>query len=197
MPANDARVSWLTGLKKILQNTQLSYLFIRDALSRPTWWQARVSEFEETEIATHIKEYEVGVRIMLIQLVQAVLEESMRRIIDQVDPVACKGRAGRASFYSVYSDLLSRTSLERQQPVFNLLRLSRNTLHTNGVFRPVDGKDARVAFRGQTFEFRVGQRVGFLSLGLLLPLTEDVAVATYEIVTRPPVVGLRVVSRKL
>ena len=34
---NDARWAWFTGTKKVLQTTQLSYIYIRDQLSEANW----------------------------------------------------------------------------------------------------------------------------------------------------------------
>jgi len=36
--SNDARWSWFTGAKKIIQTSQICYLNVRDQLSDLSWW---------------------------------------------------------------------------------------------------------------------------------------------------------------
>ena len=139
---NDARWAWVTGIKKVLQNTQVSLVFIKLHMTEPIWWQKTgVQNFNPSEIPEHIKEFEVGARIVLIQLTFSVLEDTLRSITGALYPTD-QHRATQ-NFHNVYQHLLARTSLAVHEPLFDCYSVIRNMIHTNGTFYPQSDGDRK------------------------------------------------------
>lgn len=66
----------------------------------------------------------------------------------------------RVSFRNWYP---AETGTEEFGPLFQLVRLVRNTLHTNGVFLPEDEQAVSVEYGGETFDFRIGEPLTWLN----------------------------------
>lgn len=190
---NDARWSWFTGAKKLLQTTQLGGIYIRDSLSDEAWWRKRVQEFSPDEISEYIKEFVVFQTYGLSNALFTVTEESMRLILRSIDPEACN--KARGNFKSIYDLLLKRIGGEHHTDLFDFHRLIRNTIHTNGVFRPYNGKGRAIVFDGEEFHFRDGQKVDFVNLALVLRITTRLNKAMYQIVTSEPIVTIETIDR--
>lgn len=190
---DDARWAWFTGAKKILQTYQLSSVCIRDHLTQVAWWKEHSFEVDEVQIPDHLKEFSVLQLNGLSNGIFTITEESLRLIVSRIDPSACSGRRGK--FKSIYDFLLARLVLEKHAPLFDLHRLIRNTIHTNGVFRPRNERDVTVVFDGERFHFRNGRKLTFVNIRLLLRIVEHYNVAIMEIVSSEEVSRLASVAR--
>ena len=181
--SNDARCSWFTGAKKIIQTSQLCYLFIRDHLTEAEWWTRRATQFKEDEISEHIREYDIFVRYGFSNVLFTITEESFRSIVRAIDPTACDG--GRGDFLRVCKYLLNAAKKEEYAHIFDFHRNIRNAIHTNGVFRPRREIDRSFILWGKQFSFIVGQKINFQSYELLLRLVAQYNQVILEIVETP------------
>lgn len=99
-------------------------------------------------------------------------ESAFRVMVRALDPTACGG--GNAAFTSIYQWLLKKTGQQSDQPIYDLLRHIRNTkLHSDGVFRPENGRDATVLYRQETFQFEVNKPFTGFSWKLVTNLAQD------------------------
>ena len=75
------------------------------------------------------------------------------------------------------------------------MRLVRNTIHNNGVHRPKNGHDETVSYAGHTFEFKVGQQLGWMGDDFLTWLPDQLNHAMKQVVSSAGVSGLAVCPR--
>lgn len=190
---NDARWAWFTGAKKLLQTYQLGCVFIRDHLADAQWWKQRALDYDETQIPDHMKEFNVFQTYGLSNGLFTITEESLRLIVRALDQNA--GNQARDDFKNIYEYLLSCLSLNIHKDLFDLHRLIRNTIHTNGVFRPRNGQDQEIVFEGELFRFRDSQKIDFVNIELLLRMTSHYNAALMNIVSSGPVSELRRIER--
>jgi hypothetical protein len=163
---NDARRSWFTGAKLVISTSQLGYVYIRDQLTDVTWWKTKTIESNMME--EHVREFEIFLRYGFSNMLFTVTEETLRSVVRSIDSTACNG--GTANFESIYGYLLKFTQKQQYVDLFNFHRLMRNTIHTNGVFRPSNNQDKSVLFLGKQYDFVCGEKINFQSYELLLNL---------------------------
>jgi hypothetical protein len=190
---NDARWAWFTGTKKVLQTTQLSYIYIRDQLSEPNWWRSKTLEFKEEEINAHIQEYEVFIRIGVSNVIFIITEETLRSTVIAIDCKACK--RGKGSFNTIYEYLFQYIGDSKYRTLFDFHRLIRNTMHTNGTYLPQNNKDVELNLFGKAFKFTVGKKVNYLSIGTLLSLISRYKDAIFEIFENKNIKSIDYVKR--
>ena len=174
---NDARRSWFTGAKLVLSTSQLGYIYIRDQLTDITWWKEKT--IEHNMINEHVREFEIYLRYGFSNMLFTVTEETLRSVVRSVDSTACNG--GTSSFESIYTYLLKLTKKQQYLDLFNFHRLIRNTIHTNGVFRPTNHRDKSITFMGKQYNFVCGEKIDFQSYELLLNLVSQYKVALVDI----------------
>jgi hypothetical protein len=177
---NDARWAWFTGAKKILQVAQTSYIFIRDQLCDLDWWKSKTVEFNENQVSGHIKEFASIILYGTSNVTFTITEELFRNLVITMDPNACN--SGRANFSSICEYIFSKLDKRQYSNIFAFHRLIRNTIHTNGVYRPTNAKDLRIQYRGKQYLFQDGKVIEFFNYELLLDLIEDYNNAVYDIV---------------
>ena len=95
---------------------------------------------------------------------------------------ACTG------FDNAYKYVLSNLSLlGRFEELFEIMRLVRNTIHSNGVFSPTTGEDTAKRYKEKECIFQVGQRLGWYDNDMMSSMFEWISDAMWEIVTSPEV----------
>ena len=87
------------------------------------------------------------------------------------------------------------TALQELAPLFELIRLVRNTIHNNGVHRTQSGKDDTVVYAGRKFEFMHGQQLTWMGEDFLSWLPKQLNEAMSRIVQSDPVSGLTACPR--
>lgn len=132
-------------------------------------------------------------KLGFIQFVFSAVESSLRALLRALKPTAANN--GTAEFKSIY-DCLIRTELSLPSgqagiDVLDFFRALRNTLHNNGVSFHKLGTDITISYRGTSYEFIHGQKIGFAYWDLCLALIDDVldlvtAVIVHQRVTALP-----------
>ncbi|MEC7227284.1 MAG: hypothetical protein VXW00_10475 [Candidatus Latescibacterota bacterium] len=111
------------------------------------------------------------------------VESSLRLFLRAIDPAACNG--GMAEFKSIY-ECLFRSKLSAVPSngiaLLDLLRLVRNTIHNNGVYFHPNGNDASITWDGETFEFKQGSPVDFVTWDFMIRVSEALRQLLREVV---------------
>jgi hypothetical protein len=161
---HDARREFFVTLRVILQNAQLGYIFTRDQLCNEAWWKKQAGEFRLRMADQAIREYFLMVKFFSVHATAMATEETLRAIIRSAPTIFTV--APTAEFQSVHRHILKVIGLQRLEALFEIIRLTRNTIHTNGIFFPKTGKDIRLPFKERQFEFNVGKTLDWLSTTL-------------------------------
>jgi hypothetical protein len=165
----------------LIENAQLSYLLLRDHLTSDTWWQERLEAVSADKRDSVLHEYAIMVKWFLLHALFSVIEETLRAI-QRAAPKDIPVRGKYKSIAKVTESVLAVSATEEFNPLFRLVRLVRNTVHTNGVFLPEDEQDVSVEYKGETFGFKVGASLNWLNDQRAVWFVEELATAIDAIV---------------
>lgn len=172
---DDIRISVFGKLSGILHSAVVSAYFLQNHLTHKKWWEETYKDhfkMFEPSVPQTISCFDGQARAGLLLGVTSNAESAFRIIVRALDSTACG--AGNAAFASIYDWLLRKTDELPDKSTYDLLRHIRNTkLHSDGVFRPPNGKDAKVKYRGETFKFEVNKTFTGFNWKLVTDLAQD------------------------
>jgi len=191
---HDARREFFVTMRVILQNAQLSYLYMRDQLSDEDWWIKQHGKFRSIAAIQALREYALMIKFFTIHALAMTLEETFRAIVRSAPKTFTVSPEG--SFQSVYRHMLKVVSLQKFSELFEVIRNTRNTIHTNGIFRPKDGKNVQIIYKGRSFDFEVGRPLIWLQEDFLVWLPTELNEAMINIITSQPVATISKCPRR-
>lgn len=184
----DARPEYFMLLAVILQNVRLSFMFMRGQLCDPEWWRRRESQFFGPQVNDQayreaLEGYQIMGRQYFATQVVSITEYTLATIA-----TSGHGRfqlSHSSGFSNAYEYVLSRTSLlENYRDLFDLLRLVRNTFHSNGYFSGEE--DTVKIYNGRQYDFKLGQQIRWDNDDMIV-MTEWISDAMWEILNSPEV----------
>ena len=186
--SHDARREYFVTLRTILQNAQLGFLYIREHLTNQDWWAEHTGEYHEGTVLQALREHALMIKFFSFHATASATEETLRAIV-RADPPVFRLDPEAASFYSIFQRILKLSDCKRQyEDLFEIMRLTRNTIHTNGVYRPANHKNRIIDYGGRTFTFEVGKILAWMGDDFPEWLAREIARAM-ECVVRSPVVS--------
>ena len=188
----DSRSAWFDGTWKMLTLTPAHLQLSRGFLQHLGFWQ-RISPNMTADIHEALKsEADALYRWSIIHTTYSQLEEALRLIATAYDP---NFMSKPQSIAAVEGKLLSELGLEHYADLFLLTRLIRNTIHTNGYYRPDRGGDRDVPWDGTTYAFRVDSQISWLSWPFIAAHVKALCDAMSQIVTHQQIVSLPTIKR--
>lgn len=190
---HDARREFFVTCQGVLSNANLSYVFMRTSLSNPSWWDQYAGGMKATTAAQTLREFALMVKWVTSHQSSMAVEDTLRAIARAGGPQSFGVLARsvpKTSFKALYHGILKTTSLSKLEPLFDVIRATRNTLHTNGVFTPENGRSVAYTYKGRTFSFDVGKELVWLDEEAMVWLVREIEEAMYHIVTAPAVASL-------
>ena len=189
---HDARREYFVSLQVILGNAQLTYTFMKDQLCDEDWWVEKAGTYRPAMAEQSLREQALMAKWFTVHAMAMTTEETLRAIVRTDGPFTCKPTA---DLKPLYEHVLKVVDLQDHSPLFDLLRLTRNTIHNNGVHRPRSGKDETVEYDGRSFNFEVGKPLAWLGEDFVPWLASRLHVAMGEVVQSVPVSALDVCPR--
>ncbi len=184
--AHDSRREFFVTLRIILQNAQLGFMFMRDQLTNEDWWHKQTGKFNKSAATQALQEYALMLKFFSFHGVAVTTEETLRAIVRAdaptfgLDPV-------RASFQAIYDKLLQATGQVKYRNVLELMRLTRNTIHNNGIYRPQGGMNKTVNYGDKVFLFEINKPLSWLDDTFPAWTADQVSQAMKDIVRSSPV----------
>lgn len=123
------------------------------------------------------------------------IESGMRLLVRTLDSKACS--SGSAEFKSIYSFLLKKLKLKKYETLLDLFRLTRNTLHNNGMHLPTSGKNTLISYKGKSYVFEVWKLIDFVTWKFLFDLSEDIREMIREILENNEIVQFAIIPDPL
>jgi hypothetical protein len=160
-------------------------------LLKDAWWhehaQDGTSPAQKQKVAL---EFQSWIKVGFVTFVNAAIESSFRNLLRALDPSVANGAT--AEWKSIYTALLKRLSVRTvdPEPLLDLLRTIRNTIHNNGVYLSPKGGDLSITYNGNNFQFVHGNAVQFVSWQLLMQLGADVFDLLVSVIESPEIVAL-------
>ncbi|MGB9616816.1 MAG: hypothetical protein ACPL7J_05795 [Desulfomonilaceae bacterium] len=183
-PEHEARITAFSKLINVLNSLQLSFTFLSKHLLHKPWWDAigrtPIPDYDKQVYASEFANF---VKVGFVHAMFSSIESSFRLFLRALDPAACNG--GMAEFKSIY-DCLLRSKLAAEPTdginLLDLLRLVRNTIHNNGVYFNPRGADVTLSWQGETFEFRQGAPVDFVTWEFLIRVSDSLRILLRQVV---------------
>ena len=183
-PKHDARITAYSKAINVLNSVQLAFTFISKHLLHGQWWEAVArNPVPDQDKQIYANEFANFTKIAFVQGIFLAIESSLRLFLRALDPVACN--SGMAEFKSIYECLFkSKLSTIPSDGIalLDLLRLVRNTIHNNGVYFNPSGNDASITWNGETFVFKQGAPVDFVTWEFLIRVSEALRQLLREVV---------------
>ncbi len=190
--ARDATLTLFAKCVNVLNSTQLGMVHIQFNLTQKQWWTS-ISKvpIADADLQLYLNEFDMFIKLGFVQFLFSSIESSFRLIVNAISPTACSG--GTAEFKGIYSFLLSRLTLQKYEPLLDLLRCIRNTIHNNGVYFPRSGNNETMVYNGTTYSFEIGKPVDFVTWQFLFGLIPDLRQMIIDIVESNEVSSIAVI----
>ncbi len=159
MAEHDARPEYFMLLAVILQNVWLSFTYVRDQLCDRDYWSRVEPRFtNESSMLEAASGYLTMARQYAATQTVSITENTLADIaMSGHGPFKLTTSTG---FDNVYKYVLSKISLSQEfEEQFDILRLVRNTFHSNGIYSPRNGGDVVKRYGGKEYIFKVGQAI--------------------------------------
>jgi hypothetical protein len=167
-------------------------MFLDQHLLDAGWWRdSGLTRPEGQDFETTVIEFSQFTKSGFLQGVFSDVESTLRVVLRALDPTACDG--GTAEFQTIYRVLLgTQLQFPRQdwEPLLELWRLLRNTVHNNGVHFHRRGTNAQLAYRGLTYNFSHGQPIEFANWAFLVSAAGDLLDLLITTIRAPSVLAL-------
>ena len=183
-PKHDARITAFSKFINVLNSVQLAFTFISKHLLHKQWWDAITrTPISDADKQVYANEFATFIKVGFVHAMFSSIESSLRLFLRALDPVACYG--GMAEFKSIYDCLFSSKLAAPPADgteLLDLLRLVRNTIHNNGVYFNPHSADVTLSWQGQTFEFRQGAPVDFVTWEFLIQVSDSLRILLRQVV---------------
>lgn len=193
---HDSRRELFVSITTIIENAQLSYMLLRDHLTDNNWWEQRLHRVSENKKSSVQKEYAIMIKWFLLQSLFSVVEETLRSV-QRSSPETFVVNGRYKSISKITESILSNSSQTEYQELFHLVRLTRNTIHTNGVFLPEDGNDVAINYNETDFEFIVGKAIEWLDDQKAIWFVKEISTAMNSIIRSSSVSNINYCPRTL
>ena len=148
---HDCRREFLSGMISALQHAALFYSSILHLLTEERWWQQCALNYSKGEGELQVSDFAVNSKGGVFYMIAIQAEETMRLIVRSAPHAFTVDST--AELKSVYAHLLKVVGRQQYEPLFDILRLTRNTIHNNG-YHFSNGKiDKTIQYDGRTFSF--------------------------------------------
>jgi len=182
----DARITLFHKCTNVLNDTQLGLVFTQFHLTQQQWWSSVAKEnIPHQDKQKYIDEFVMFTKMGFLQFTFSSIESSFRLIVKNIDPTACSN--GTAEFKSIYSFLFTKIGLQKWEPLLDLLRCIRNTIHNNGVYFHRSGNNETITYKGVNYSFVIGMPVDFVNWEFLISMMKDINDMLCEVVTHSDV----------
>lgn len=188
----DVRLTQFAKLINVLNSAYLSLVFVDLYLQHQGWWQVLGNGgIPDSDKTIFVNEYLMFNKIGLVHSIFSSIESTFRIYVQHIHP---NGAAlSRDNFDNIYTSLFAShlTSFPAEsKQLFDLLRLVRNSIHTNGVYSNRQGNDQNVDYKGVRYSFRHDTPIDSITWELLISLIDDLRVVMFEITQDPLLTGI-------
>ena len=142
---NDARITYFRKCSQITDNTTMSFDFYQRYLLTRQWWKDR--------FPNHI-----------------MSERNMKNLAESYE----KYEELQRSFTKLIKWFMKDLNRENPLPVFRVFTNIRNSMHSNGLFNPINQKNEEITYLNKKFIFELGKPIlygGWTDIFSILKIT--------------------------
>ncbi|OGW85653.1 MAG: hypothetical protein A3C35_02155 [Omnitrophica bacterium RIFCSPHIGHO2_02_FULL_46_11] len=182
----DLRLTFVAAPGNVLRSYQLFFAMVTSTITHESWWgQAFGRTTLDENDKGAIKNLDTMTRFAFFVFFLSHIEWSMKKLVTHISPGTCKN--GSAKFKAIYDHLLTKLNLSKYIQLYDLCRMVRNCIHSNGIFIPENGQDIVVSWQDVNYSFRKMWPIDFMTHEVILRLYRDLSDSIKEIITHPMV----------
>ena len=188
-PSGDLRIAAIGLAGNLLHSFLLFMAMVEHTVVHEAWWVNVYGRTPSDADLKSLRNLDSMSRHAFFVFFFSRIEWTLRKLITHVSPGACDN--GTATFKSVYDHLLAKLELTEFGPLYDLCRLVRNAVHSNGIVFYKDGGDRRVIWKGSEYVFRHLHPIDFMIHDLMMQLFSDLADSLDRILSHPLVDSIK------
>lgn len=158
---NDARITYFRKCSQITDTTTMSFDFYQRYLLTRQWWKDRFPNhiMSERNMKNLAESYDQYIRTSYLIDNYSAFESSIRIIIQTYN--AQKYEELQRSFTKLIKWFMKDLNRENPLPVFRVFTNIRNSMHSNGLFNPINQKNEEITYLDKKFIFELGKPIPY------------------------------------
>lgn len=158
---NDARITYFRKCSQITDTSQMSFDFYQRYLLTRQWWRDKFPNhiISERNMKKLSENYDQYIRTSYLIENYSAFESSMRIIMQTYD--VKKYEELQYSFVKLIKWFIKDLGRENPLPVFKVFTNIRNSMHSNGLFNPINQKNEEISYQDKKFVFEVGKPIPY------------------------------------
>lgn len=158
---NDARITYFRKCSQITDTTTMSFDFYQRYLLTRQWWKDRFPNhiMSERNMKSLAESYDQYIRTSYLIDNYSAFESSIRIITQMYN--AQKYKKLQHSFTKLIEWFMKDLNRENPIPVFRVFTNIRNSMHSNGLFNPINQKNEEITYLDKKFVFEVGKPIPY------------------------------------
>ncbi|MEP6743134.1 MAG: hypothetical protein ABJB61_11595, partial [bacterium] len=194
----DVRRTAFAHLANIVSFMTLSFYFINNHLLPPEneWWskppqQSLYGSYDVYNRSIAANSFNNAFsKYTVMHKLFGELESTFRQLLRKLDPSAANNATERiTSVFKILCATIGDKPAESNE-LLKLLRLSRNTIHNNGVFYSKKQTDDEVTYKGKTYQFKHGKPISFVNWEFLIDRVDDARQLLRAVITNPNIIAI-------
>ena len=177
---HDARREFYVTAITILENAQLSFSLLRDQLVDLSWWESKVGAVSDAKRMSVMKEFALMVKWFTFHTLAMAVDETLgavQRAAPNVFHIF-----GHPTLKKTYTKVLEVTGKQELKPFLDVLRETRNTIHTNGIYSQPGVNSRSYMVNGEEFKFEFGRILEWFHDQRLIWFADNIAVTMNTII---------------
>ena len=184
---NDARLTYFRKISQICDTSTLSFSFYTDYLLTGKYWKDRFPNhiISNNNMKKLCSGYDQYIRTSFMTENFSAFESSVRVIAESYN---CKKYLEfQHSINRLVSWFLDEMQLSSFYPVIRVFAHIRNSMHSNGLFNPLNQKDEEITYQNKTFSFKVGEQIEYGGWTDLFSMTKIATTTIKQIIEHPKI----------
>lgn len=171
-PKDDLRLSLIGLPGNALHSNLLHMAMAVYTITHKAWWKVAYQKEEPTANDLEaLRNLDSMTRHATFVFFLSRIEWNFRKLITFLFPGACAN--GSSAFKNVYEHLFKNLGLTRFIPLYDLCRLTRNSLHSNGIFISRTAANEMINWNGQIYNFTHMQSIDFMDYDTQISIYKD------------------------
>lgn len=183
----DARLSFYYKIRTLYNMFRLNYEFYdKYLLTRKFFDENNPDHIMSDKNMTKLcDEYDIFTRSTFITEFYSAFESSFRVIIQAIDSDYYD--KNKRYFTVMAKKILNDFKLQEESELIRHFSLIRNSVHSNGLFDPIDGKNQTIHYRGKDFLYEVGKPIQYAGWTDLLSILKLIHFLFYTVISNSKV----------
>ena len=191
LDSNDARLTYFRKISQICDTTRLSFSFYTDYLLTGKYWEDRFPNhiISNNNMKKLCNGYDQYIRTSFMTENFSAFESSIRVIVEAYNHA--KYREFQKSINLLVKWFLSEMRLGDFYPVIRVFSHIRNSMHSNGLFNPLNQKDEEITYQNKKFFFKVGEQIEYGGWFDLFSMTKIATTTIRRIIEDSKIRGIK------